>query len=84
VDEGIVYGVRIWMLPSYYASLSRLPFSRHTHEHTSRKTGFLRSSRESCQRSAPAFVSNFSFGLGRVVPGIPAFCRELLTALAHG
>ena len=60
-----------------------LPYSRgHTHEHTSRESGVYwdhpRGTLES-DTSYPYPVYHSVWG--RVVPDIPAFCRELVAAL---
>ena len=63
----------------------RAGFANHTSAHTSRAKGRLQSL---CSitfgNRLGAFVTYLHLVWGRVVPDIPAFCRELVAALAEG
>jgi hypothetical protein len=58
---------------------------RHTREHTSRGEGVFSSrSRRSLGEALWHSRTTSRSVWGRVVPDIPAFCRELVAALAEG
>jgi hypothetical protein len=58
--------------------------SRHTHEHTSRGREVLSGPPEQAVSDVFQRFSTASHSVwGRVVPDIPAFCRELVAAFAE-